>query len=89
MQINYYPWDTEALSLWVKTEQLEYRNLELFAEELGLSLKEVQSWKDDPVPNITLEHIRAITKYRHWSFDQTIEWLRIRSMHLELLTQIG
>lgn len=88
MQINYYPWNTQALSDWIKTEQAVHDgSLDAFANALGISSRIVQGWREYQLVDITLAHLKAITQYRNWSFKQTIEWLDLKAVHLETLLQ--
>lgn len=83
MQINYYPWNIQALSTWIDTEQAKFSNFDTFAQATGLRASTLWEWRWLQKFDITLEQINALAKYRNWSSAQVIQWLGISKMHLE------
>lgn len=86
---NYYPWNVQALVDWVKGEVAPLsrsRAASSPGSSLGISSDTLLDWQVNPAPEITLEHIVELARYRRWSFDQTVQWLGINLAHLEELS---
>lgn len=82
---NHYPWNVQALIDWIKGE-VAPRNCSGAASSLGISNDTILDWQLNPTPQITLEHIVELARYRRWSFEQTVQWLGINLSHLEDLS---
>lgn len=82
---NHYPWNVQALIDWIKGE-VAPRNRSGAASSLGISNDTILDWQLNPTPQITLEHIVELARYRRWSFEQTVQWLGINLSHLEDLS---
>lgn len=87
MQVNYYPWDIQALVAWLETEKSKFNNFETFARTLGISSSVLWEWKGLCKLDISLEQINTIAKYRNWSVSKTAQWLSISKLHLESLEE--
>lgn len=85
MQINYYPWDTQALSAWIEAEKVKFKSFETFAQTLGISSSSLWGWHGLHKFDISLKQIKAIARYRNWSLSETAQWLSISRIHLESL----
>jgi hypothetical protein len=78
---SYYPWNTGALVEWLKQE-LVYRDQRNLEASLNIPRHRFQAWLREPMPTITLAHLRAIAQYRGWSLSQTIDWLELQPVHV-------
>ena len=82
---NYYLWNVEALSDWIKFEISIGKEPSQLANDLDVSRHILREWQIRQSMNITLEQIEAIARCRGWGFDRTIDWLEICPEHLEEL----
>jgi hypothetical protein len=87
MKIDYYPWNVQALVDWLSAEGALYTNPGEFAAALGISRVTLRRWKGSHLPDITLEEIYSLARYRRCSLEATIQWLGITPMHLDLLVK--
>lgn len=87
--MDYYPWNVENLSIWVKQQLDQYENINSLSEHLNIDAKNLRAWlqsnKFDITVPITREQIVAISQYRHCSVDQVISWLEIKPLHWQSL----
>ncbi|MBE9112977.1 hypothetical protein IQ273_26675 [Nodosilinea sp. LEGE 07298] len=81
---NYYPWNTSALTEWLKQE-LSHRERDSLVAALKIPNRQIKAWLIDPAPTITLVQIRAIAQYRGWNLNQMIEWLGLQPAHVKEL----
>lgn len=84
---SYYPWNTRALSDWIKSQLSTGKTLVELSNSLQIPQYILREWRVLPSVNITLGQVQTIARYRNWSFDRTVEWLGIRPAHLEELIQ--
>lgn len=82
---SYYPWNTQALSDWIRFELSTGKTPMQLANGLQIPQYVLREWRTLPAASITLEQIQLIACYRGWDFQRTIKWLGIRPAHLEEL----
>lgn len=87
--MNYYPWSTQTLVNWIHSEACPSRDLQAASNQMQLPYQRVQAWRTEPLPKITLQDIRAITQYRGWNLNQTLQWLEITPAHFKELVEQG
>jgi hypothetical protein len=81
---SYYPWNTNALTKWLKQE-LNHHEKQHLEAALHIQRHVIRSWLSDPIPTITLAQIHAIADYRSWPVNQVIDWLELRPGHVQEL----
>jgi hypothetical protein len=83
---SYYPWNTNALVKWLKQE-LDHHEKQHLESALQIQRHVIRAWLSEPMPAITLDHIRSIAQYRGWQVNQVIDWLGLQPSHVQELMQ--
>ena len=89
--LNYYPWNTKALSDWLKSEISLGKDISYLSQTLSIPERTLKEWLASSSSCswsiITLEQIQLIAFYRDWSLDRVLRWLDICSAHLKELEE--
>ncbi|MBE9138439.1 hypothetical protein IQ254_14785 [Nodosilinea sp. LEGE 07088] len=81
---SYYPWNTEAFVSWLRQE-LTHHDKQSLAAILRVPRHVLRAWLTEPIPSLTLAHLRAIASYKAWNLNQVTEWLGLQPAHVQEL----
>lgn len=85
----YYPWKTWNLKRWLSAEVGRRQGLETLSEDLQIPQRQLWQWLTDTSEDITLEQLMAMARYRRMSLQEAVQWLGIRSGHVEELVEMA